>query len=525
MSRRKLTVGVYEEVLRLLELGLSVRTTASTLKCSRSTVRAIRDGRRVNPFVETQAGNFPLWTEQVDWKYIREKLSQGDTIKDLWNFNYSELVGYSGFYRQVYRKFPNTRTKFIVHRYFNPGEYSEVDYAGMKVEWLDKRSGEIHEAPVFTGILNNSQIIYATAKCDMTSRNFIECHKSMYEYFGGVPVITVPDCLKQGVKLVHLYDPDINESYNEMAKHYGTAIVPARVRRPQDKALVESAVKLVQRFFKYFYKDHLFTSVKEINDALLRVITLINDERKHSTFKTTRRARYEEQEKAKLKPLPLVPYEYYEWKEAKVHPDSHIHIHGNYYSVPYVHRCKKVKVRVGQNQIEVFINLERIALHERCMSNHKRRITSRDHLPENAKAYYDATPVSILSKAKNISVELYNLIDGMFKENTLANLRRTQGLIDNARKELIRSGETKAVLVINKAVEDMRRFNKIRVPYFRDLLVKYHRESCQKKDTSIERNHNNPMLRYSNVIDISYKNTMEVNLNGSITVKEPNVRT
>jgi len=188
MSRRKLTVGVYEEVLRLLGLDLSVRTIASTLKCSRSTVRAIRDGRRVHPAVESQGEHFPLWTEQVDWVFIKDKLSKGDTIKDLWNFNYSELVGYSGFYRQVYRKFSNTK-KFIIHRYFSPGEYSEVDYMGMTVDWLDRRSGEIHSAPVFTGILNCSQIIYATAKNDMTSRNFIECHKSMYEYFGGVPVI------------------------------------------------------------------------------------------------------------------------------------------------------------------------------------------------------------------------------------------------------------------------------------------------------------------------------------------------
>jgi len=121
-----------------------------------------------------------------------------------------------------------------------------VDYAGGIVEWVDLKTGEISEAVIFLGVLGYSQKIFAWAAEDMKSRNWLNSHRRMFTAFGGVPSVTVPDCLKQGVIKCHIYDPDLNPAYSELAAHYGTAIVPARPRRPKDKALVEGAVKLPQ---------------------------------------------------------------------------------------------------------------------------------------------------------------------------------------------------------------------------------------------------------------------------------------
>jgi hypothetical protein len=520
MFRRQITVGKYEAIKSLIAQGESDRSIERATGSSRNTVRQIRSGEITSPEHGTQK-KAPSWSLLVDWPKTREQSVLGDTVKDLWLLSYKELISYDSFLRQFHARYPGLTDKLIIHRHFNPGEYCEVDYAGMTVEYIDVKTGEIFTAPIFVGILNFSQLIYAKAALDMKTVNFLESHQKMFEFFKGVPAITVCDNLKQGVIKAHIYDPFLNESYQDFAKHNNTSIVPARPRRPQDKPLVEGAVRLVQRIFKLYYRNHTFTSVTEINEALGKVLTIINDERKHTFFKITRRERYK-QEHASLRLLPNCSWEHIEYKICKVHADSHINLLGNYYSVPHIYRGSEVKCKIKLHQIEIYKCLDRIAVHRRSGNCVNKRITNLDHLPENAKAYHEATPKNILSQARYINVDLGNLIDELFNQDALANLRKSQGLISLARKELDILGEEKAANVISEATKTMKLFNKINYHYFKELLTRYRKQKATD-DSYIQRN-SNPHLRHSNVLDF-IKKPMEVNLNVTFTSQEPNVRT
>jgi len=319
----------------------------------------------------------------------------------------------------------------------------------------------------------------------------------MYEFFDGVPKVTVPDCLKTGVIKSHLYDPDLNPSYADMAIHYNTAIVPARTRKPKDKAIVEGAVKLVMRYFRWKYRRHTFTSIKEINEALLAVVEAINN-KVHTRFKVSRLDRWQELERPALQSLPSTSYEYTETKTATVHPDSHLSVCGNYYSAPHAYRGLKLKVKLTLKQVKVFKDLECVAVHRRHADKKGNFITNTLHLPPNARAYHEATPQSLLSQARFLSPDLYNLVDDMFKENALGEIRRVQGLIRETRKEINLIGHQDAKPVIKKAVETMQRYNKVRVPYFKDLLLRFRKEGLSRNPPeTIQRKPGNPLLRHT----------------------------
>jgi hypothetical protein len=491
MARREMTVVRYNEVKRLLDLGRSLSEISKTLKCNRRTVRLIRDGKKE---IGLKTLRLPLWTDTLNWDKILEDVKLGHSLKDIWEEQAHEIINYSGFWKQFVKKHPEYHERFIVHRFFNPGEYCEVDYAGDLVEYVVARTGELKEASVFIGILCYSQLIFANASISTKSRYFLESHSDMYEYFGGVPEVTTCDCLKQGVSKCHIYDPDINQAYSEHAKHHGTTIVPARSRRPQDKALVEGAVKIVMRYFKFVYRNHVFYSVAEINQALKICVDKINN-KIHTRLKTSRFNLWSCYEKAKLKPLPVNRYEYYEWKECRVHPDAHISVWNNYYSVPHIYRGKTVKAKIGKNIVEIYYELERIAVHSRHAEKAGAVITDFAHLPKNAQAYHENTPQNILSQAKFINNDLYLLIQEEFNKNTLGNLRKALGFIRTAKKEVEAVGHD--TINISKSCSDIKMFNKFRVPYFKEQLIRYRKQLNIKTDTEIIRTLN-PMLRYYN---------------------------
>ena len=233
MAGRKLTVDRHEEIKRRLADGRSVREIATALGCSRRLVRQIRDGERLTH--QTAASPEPLWMSQLEWPVIIHELGLGHPMKFIWEERAKALITYPNFWKQFYRKFPQYREATITAREFEPGERVEVDYAGDPIEWYEIKTGEIHKAYVFVSGLGFSQLLFAWAAEDMKSRNWLGCHRRMFEYYGGVSHVTVPDCLKNGVVKCHLYDPDLNEDYAYLAAHFSTAIVPARVRKPKDK--------------------------------------------------------------------------------------------------------------------------------------------------------------------------------------------------------------------------------------------------------------------------------------------------
>lgn len=148
------------------------------------------------------------------------------------------------------------------------GEKTFMDYAGMKMPWINPSTGEIHEAEIFVGALGASQFLFVEATITQSLPDWIQSHIHMWEYFGGVSEIVVPDNLKSAVQKTHRYDPDINANYQHLSEHYGFAIVPARVAQPKDKAKVENAVGCVERQILAPLRHHTFTSLWEINEAI-----------------------------------------------------------------------------------------------------------------------------------------------------------------------------------------------------------------------------------------------------------------
>lgn len=495
MARRKLTVDRYREIKRRLSEGRGVREIARALGCSRRLVRELRSGLKSSPDAPQPLAD-PLWMVQLDWPAIIHDLGLGHPLKFLWEEKAQQLTTYSNFWKQFYRKFPQYRRASVTAREFAPGERVEVDYAGDPIEWVEMNTGEIRKAWVFVAGLGFSQLLFAWAAEDTKSRNWLGSHRRMFAFYGGVPHVTVPDCLKQGVLKCHLYDPDLNPGYAALAAQFATAVVPARAKRPRDKAVVEGLVKILMRYLRFRYRRRRFTSLAEINRALAECSERIND-RRHSRFGVSRRERFETLERVALKPLPLPDVDYGEWKDAKLHADCYVSVEGDYYSAPHIHRHKKLRVKITENQVEIFLALERLAIHPRSRHRSGRRIKIDAHFPPASQAYYEATPQKLLSQSRFIHPELNRLFVELFNADVYGNIRRCQGFVRSCTKEINQSGHDLASERIAAAIATMRRHHKVRVPYFQALLEQARKQALQPQaGRDIVRRPGNPMLRY-----------------------------
>lgn len=491
----------YEEIQRRLADGRGVREIARALGCSRSTVRDIRDGLKRTP-AETAERTEPAWMLQLNWQQVIEDLSKGHAMKLIWEEQAQTLTTYSNFWKQFYRKFPQFRQPSVTAREFDPGERVEVDWAGDPIVWVDVRTGEIHKTYLFVAGLGFSQLAFARATADMKSMNWLGCHRRMYEYYSGVPAVTVPDCLKQGVNKCHIYDPDINVGYAQMAAHYNTSVVPARKEHPKDKAIVEGLVKLLSRYIRFRYRRHHFSSLAEINRGVAECLEKINN-RKHTRFRVSRRERFEQVEKAALRPLPSAPYEEAEWPQPRprLHPDCYIYVDGAYYSAPHIHRGKQLDVKLTETQVEIYLDMQLLAIHARDRRKAGYRTKKKEHFPPNSQAYYESTPQNLLSQARHIEDSFHSLVDHLFETDVYAHIRRVQGMVRYCMKEIQDCGRETALDHIRRAVETMRRLDKVRAPFFKQLLDQARREKIKPApEREIVRKPGNPMLR--NVADI-----------------------
>ena len=495
MGARSMTVGRYAEIGRRLAEGRGLREIARALGCSRGTVRAVRDGERQSPDAP-KALSDPLWMLELNWPAIVHDLGLGHPLKFLWEEKAQHLTTYSNFWKQFYRKFPQYRQASVTAREFAPAERVEVDYAGDTIEWIELGSGQIRKAAIFVSGLGFSQLLFAWAAEDMKSRNWLGAHRRMFTFYGGVTHVTVPDCLKQGVLKCHLYDPDLNPGYAQLASQYATAVVPARPEHPKDKAIVEGLVKILMRYVRFRYRRTRFTSLAQINQALSECVERINA-RPHTRFGVSRRERFESVEKAALKALPLNDFDNGEWSVATLHADCYVLVEAVLYSAPHIHRHKKLRIKLTENQIEIFLNLERLAVHPRSRYRDGRRIKIDAHFPPASQAYYEATPQRLLSQSRFIHLELNRLFVELFNSDVYGNLRRCQGLVRSGTKEINASGHTLGGERIAAAIATMRRYHKFRVPYFQALLAQARKQSLTPAvGRDIVRRPGNPMLRY-----------------------------
>ena len=244
------------------------------------------------------------------------------------------------------------------------GEKIFVDYAGHTATVVDPKTGEIQKAQIFVAALGASNFTYAEATWTQSLVDWTESHVRMFEYIGGVAKALVPDNLRSGVTRACRYDPDINPTYQDLAVHYGTTVLPARPGEPRDKAKVETAVQIVERWIGAPLRNHTFFSLAELNGEIRRLLDALND-RPFQKLEGTRRSLFEAVDRPVLGPLPATRYEYAERKSARVNIDYHIQVEGHLYSVPHRLVRQEVEVRITAQTIEIFHDGRRIAAHLR----------------------------------------------------------------------------------------------------------------------------------------------------------------
>lgn len=282
-----------------------------------------------------------------DWAYLHNELlsHKNLTLMLLWQeYKEREPTGYQ--YSQFCDLFRHWRGKLdlSMRQEHRAGEKMFVDYCGQTLPIVDQTTGEIRDAQVFVAVMGASNFTYAEATWTQSLADWTGSHVRTFAYFGAVPLCIVPVNLLSGVTRTCRYKPRINATYLELASHYGTAVIPARVRKPRDKPKVEAGVQFVQRFILTGLRHHTFFTLAEANSAIKERLELLNN-RPFRKLPGTRRRRFEELDKPAMLPLPELPYEYAQWKIARVHIDYHVEVEGHFYSVPYRMVREQVDVR------------------------------------------------------------------------------------------------------------------------------------------------------------------------------------
>ena len=417
-----------KEVLRLYHLkDLSTREIAQSLGIGRSTVhdyldRALKaglgwplppeldDASLEHHLFPTRVPVFSEKRQMPPMGYLNQELKRkGVTLQLLWDeYKQNNPDGYQ--YSQFCRLYHQWAEKLdpCLRQEYRVGEKLFVDYAGHTMEVTDPETGEIREAQIFVATLGASNYTFAEASLSQDLPSWIECHIHAFEFFGGAPEILVPDNLRSAVTRSCRYEPDLNATYRDMAEHYGTVIIPARVGKPRDKAKGESAVLQVERWVLAPLRHRTFFSLTELNQALRAQLELLNH-RPFEKLPTSRKILFETLERPTLKPLPSHRFIFAEWKSAKVNIDYHIEVDRHYYSVPYQLIHQKVEVRFTEATVEIFFKGRRVASHLRSYRPGKPTTVS-EHMPKSHQKYLEWTPSRLIGWAAKIGPYTQNLV-------------------------------------------------------------------------------------------------------------------
>lgn len=434
MAAKVLAMAIQEEILRLSGLGLKARAIARSLRCSRNTVKKyLAEGpEEETPSVIELAPPEDTWQRRVEWERLCIEARLGTPLKVLWEElteKGSISIEYPGFWKQFRKRFPELPQS--MHRVFAPGSRTEIDYCD-GIEILNPRTGEILSTQLFVGVLCHSRYAFAEFTFSQKSCDFLSSHVRMFEAFGGVTQVLSPDNLKSAVTKTHRYDPLINPAYTRLAEFYGVAVVPARVRTPKDKAIVERTIQIFQRWFYYRVRHRTFTSLVELNQVLKEHLAIFH-QKKHRTLRRTRQEMFEA-EKASLIALPAQSFEVTTHHRAKPYSDCHLVFEKNFYSAPYGLRGQELDIWASPTVVEIYQNAVRVALHSR-RKGEGQYVTDNNHYPPGHLAYSETTPTQIREQAGRIGPETSHLIDHLIAgAYPLRYLRRAQGIVGLSKK-------------------------------------------------------------------------------------------
>jgi transposase len=349
---------------------------------------------------------------EPDWSVVARELKRKHvTLQVLWEEYISEHPDgyrYSRFC-DLFRRWEG-RLPLVMRQSHDGGEKLFVDYAGDTVPVADRATGEIRRAHLFVAVMGGSSLSFAHATWTEQLADWIDSHNATFAFFGGAAQLLVPDNAKVAVIKACLFDPMVNRSYTDMARHYGTAVLPARPRKPRDKAKVERAVLIVERWLLGRLRNRTFYSLAEVNAGIGECMADLNDTRVLRQFGKTRRQLFEEIDAPNLKPLPAEPWVHAEWKRCRVGLDYHIACLQHHYSVPHRFARREVEARITARTVEIFLGGERIAVHMRGSGN-GRHTTIPEHMPSSHRRYGDWTPAKIREEAIRIGPMLALLVE------------------------------------------------------------------------------------------------------------------
>jgi transposase len=410
-----------KEILRLsIELRQSHRDIGKACKKSPATVgeclkrfrasglawplsEEIDDGeleRKLYPAAPASADERPI----PDWSDVSRELAKKHvTLALLWEEYKSNnpgvaVYGYTWFCRQYREWAKRTAGATTMRQSHKLGERAFIDWAGSKIPIVNPTTGEVTEASLFVACLGYSSYTYAEAFENQKIPAWIAGHCHAFSYFKGATEIVVPDNPKPAVTKADYYDPEINPVYQAWAEHYNAAVLPARPHKPQDKAKVESAVKVAGMWILARLRNMTFFSLNELNAAIWPLLEDLND-RPFQKRPDSRRKCYVELEKAHLRPLPVEDFEIFDFKKARVAPDYHVDVEGHYYSVPYTLVRQLVEVRIKSQLVQIFHQNRMVASHRR---NPIRGLhtTVPEHMPPHHRHQAEWTPQRFESWAR-----------------------------------------------------------------------------------------------------------------------------
>jgi transposase len=402
--------------------GVSVGMVSATL--SRAHAAGLADWAAVEVLTETdletrlygpaRSGSRPL----PDPLWIHTERQRKGVTLELLHHEYLEQHPDGYRYTQFcesYRRWCKKR-RLSMRQVHRAGEKLFVDYAGQKPQVVDRSTGEERDVELFVATLGASSFTYAEATETQRVADFLASHSRALAYFGGVPELVVPDQLKSGVTRACRYEPGLQRSYEEWSRHVGTTIVPARPKKPRDKAKVEVAVQVAERWILARIRNETFFCLAELNARIAELLKELND-RPMRAYGQSRRERFDTIDRPALRPLPHEPFELAEWKQARVNLDYHVEYNRGFFSVPHALVHERVEIRSTAASLEVFYKGQRVALHRRptyfAPGGYS---TIPEHMPKSHRQHLEWTPTRLIHWGESVGPKTGELIEGILED-------------------------------------------------------------------------------------------------------------
>jgi len=466
---KRLDMGKAKEILRLREMGLSIRDIAASARCGKSSVaETIKRAdaasvRYADGYTETELEGklFPEKTDtgasddEPDVSYLLVELGKKHVTRQLLWEEYKAEHPNGLMYTQFCERIRDAlkADEIDYHKPHKAGEECEVDWAGTKIPYYDEAAKSFRDASMFVAVLPASNYPFAYAYPDEQTVCWIDAHVRTFQFYGGTPRILVPDCTKTSVTKTDLFDPVLSKTYYDMASHYDIMIVPARAYHPKDKNLAENAVQNASRRIIAALRNENFTSVEQINKSVReKLMEFI--QRPFKKMEGCRRSAFEEIDKPALRPLPATRYELAMYASAKIGINYHVEHDGFFYSVPHENRGRECSVRATKNTIEVFVAGERVCAHARNYDKRNRYATLPEHLPENHRAVSEWNDERFLSWAGKYGPNTASYIKALLDstEYSVQAYRSCMGVMRQAKGATREAVEAASAIALGKGL-------------------------------------------------------------------------